>query len=333
MPASNEKMQVQNIGEFQVKRMSDNVLVVNYLDLETSKAERKELYFMEALNGLFRENGIEMGNPWQHKIQYKQNYLEMDSVFTKESWFNATYHFTVSDELDERAMKNIRAVVERPELWTVYVNGQTVEKIPDEYWIDRDFSVFRVGPFLTPGKNTLTIKAPRMHILAEVMPVYLLGDFLVQPAKTGFEITGGEIQTAGSWQDAGLPFSSREVGYTQTFQIGEFSGSAFTIQMGDWNGTLAEVWVNGQNAGLIAWQPFELDVTEWMKTGTNEITVNVFGSLKNTFGFFYENNNNWIFGPFSWNNAPENIPPASDYFLLDYGLFEPFKLFQSMKKE
>jgi hypothetical protein len=91
--------------------------------------------------------------------------------------------------------------------------------------------------------------------------------------------------------------------------------------------------VNGQNAGLIAWQPFELDVTEWMKTGTNEITVNVFGSLKNTFGFFYENNNNWIFGPFSWNNAPENIPPASDYFLVDYGLFEPFKLFQSMKKE
>jgi hypothetical protein len=313
--------------------MSDNVLVVNYLDLETSKAERKELYFMEALNGLFRENGIEMGNPWQHKIQYKQNYLELDSIFTSESWFNASYHFTVQENLDKNAMENIRAVPERPELWTVYINGQEVQKMAGEYWIDRDFPVFTVGPFLKPGKNTLTIKAPRMHILAEVMPVYLLGDFLVQPAKTGFEITGGEIQTAGSWQDAGLPFYSREVGYTQTFQIGEFSGSAFTIQMGDWNGTLAEVWVNGQNAGLIAWQPFELDVTEWIKTGTNEITVNVFGSLKNTFGFFYENNNNWIFGPFSWNRAPEKIPPASDYFLLDYGLFEPFKLFQSMKKE
>ncbi len=333
VPSPNEKTQVQSTGDLQVKRMSDNVLVVNYLDLETAKSERKELYFMEALNGLFRENGIEMGNPWQHKIQYKQNYLELDSIFTSESWFNASYHFTVQENLDENAMENIRAVVERPELWTVYINGREVEKIPDEYWIDRDFPEFRIGPFLQYGKNTLTIKAPRMHILAEVMPVYLLGDFLVQPAKTGFDITGGEIQTAGSWQDVGLPFYSQEVGYSQTFQIGDISGYAFSIQMGDWNGTLAEVWVNGQNAGIIAWQPFELDVTEWMKTGTNEISVNVFGSLKNTFGFFYENNDNWIFGPFSWNRAPEKIPPASDYFLMDYGLFEPFKLFQIEKQE
>lgn len=333
VPSSNEKTQVQSTDDLQVKRISDNVLVVNYLDLETAKTERKELYFMEALNGLFRENGIEMGNPWQHKIQYKQNYLELDSIFTSESWFNATYHFTVQENLDENAMENIRAVVERPELWTVYVNGQEVQKIPGEYWVDRDFPVFRVGPFLKHGKNILTIKAPRMNILAEVMPVYLLGDFLVQPAKTGFEITGGEIQTTGSWKDAGLPFYSGEVAYSQTFQAGEISGSRFTVEMGDWNGTLAEVWVNGKNAGLIAWQPFELDVTDWMKTGTNEITVNVFGSLKNTFGFFYENNDNWIFGPFSWNRAPEKIPPASKYFLMDYGLYEPFKLFQTMKKE
>jgi len=331
VPASDEKIQVQNTGDLQVKRISDNVLVVNYLDLETAGAGRNELYFMEALNGLFRENGIEMGNPWQHKIQYKQNYLVLDSIFTSESWFNASYHFTVQKNLDESAMENIRAVVERPELWTVHVNGREVQKTPDEYWIDRDFPVFRVGQFLHHGKNTLTIKAPRMHILAEIMPVYLLGDFLVQPAKTGFEIAGGEIQTAGSWQELGLPFYSREVGYSQTFKIGEISGSAFTIQMGDWNGTLAEVWVNGENAGLIAWQPFELDVTELMKTGTNEISVNVFGSLKNTFGFFYENNDNWIFGPFSWNRAPEKIPPASDYYLMDYGLFEPFKLFQTVK--
>lgn len=333
VPASNEKIQVQNTGDLQVKRMSDNVLVVNYLDLETARTERKGLYFMEALNGLFRENGIEMGNPWQHKIQYKQNYLELDSKFTSESWFNATYHFTVHENLDENTMENIRAVVERPELWTVYINGREVEKIPDEYWIDRDFPVFRVGPFLQHGENTLTIKAPRMHILAEVMPVYLLGDFLVKPAETGFEITGGEIQTAGSWQELGLPFYSREVSYTQTFQIAVISGSAFSVQMDDWNGTVAEIWVNGKNTGLIAWQPFELDVTEWLKPGTNEISVNVFGSLKNTFGFFYENNDNWIFDPFSWNRAPEKIPPASDYFLMDYGLFEPFKLLQSAKKE
>jgi len=54
--------------------------------------------------------------------------------------------------------------------------------------------------------------------------------------------------------------------------------------------------------------------------------VKVTGSLKNTFGFFYQNNDNWIFGPHSWNYAPEKAPAGADYFLMDYGLMEPFEL-------
>ena len=38
-------------------------------------SDKKEVYFMDALIGLFIENGIEMGNPWQHKIQYKKFYF------------------------------------------------------------------------------------------------------------------------------------------------------------------------------------------------------------------------------------------------------------------
>jgi hypothetical protein len=63
-----------------------------------------------------------------------------------------------------------------------------------------------------------------------------------------------------------------------------------------------------------------------LKEGENEITVKVTGSLKNTFGFFYQNNDNWIFGPHSWNFAPEKQPAASEYFLMDYGLMGPFEL-------
>ncbi|MCK5066793.1 MAG: hypothetical protein KAR16_05120, partial [Bacteroidales bacterium] len=84
----------------------------------------------------------------------------------------------------------------------------------------------------------------------------------------------------------------------------------------------------GKPAGLIAWQPHELDVTGWIQEGENEIVVKVCGSLKNTFGFFYHSNDNWIHGPHSWNNAPEEIPAASEYFLMDYGMFEPFDLLE-----
>jgi hypothetical protein len=184
-----------------------------------------------------------------------------------------------------------------------------------------------VGQFLNPGKNTLTLNAPRMNILAEVMPVYLLGDFMVKPGVQGFEITGGEISAPGSWREAGLPFYSQSVIYSQTFQVSKGEGN-FKVKLNNWNAPVCEVLVNGQSAGLISWQPYETDVTGFLKEGENEISVRVYGSLKNTFGFFYQKNDNWIFGPFSWNNAPEKIPAASEYFLMDYGLFEPFQLVQ-----
>ncbi len=309
-----------------VKRESDNIMMVNYLDMKTAKSDKKDVYFMNALIGLFNENGIAMGNPWQHKIQYKKNWLALDSLFKGNSGFEASYHFEINPNLNAEAMKSIRAVVERPELWQVSINGNAIEKTVGAYWIDKDFPEFEVGKFLKTGKNTLTLKAPRMHILAEVMPIYLLGDFLVKPAKQGFEITDGNISALGSWREAGLPFYSQKVSYSETFSVSETSGVNFKVKLNKWNGSLAEVWVNGQSAGLIAWLPNELDVTSMIKDGANEITVKVIGSLKNTFGFFYKENKDWIFGPHSWNDAPAKIPAASEYFLMDYGLMEPFSL-------
>jgi hypothetical protein len=168
-----------------------------------------------------------------------------------------------------------------------------------------------------------------MHILAEVMPIYLLGDFLVKPANKGFEIANGDIDKMGSWRDLGLPFYSQKVAYTQGFNVKKSEGTSYKVKLNDWNGSVSEVLVNGKTAGLIAWQPNELDVTGLIKNGDNEIVVKITGSLKNTFGFFYHDNNSWIHGPHSWNRAPKKISPASDYFLMDYGMFASFELVQS----
>lgn len=326
MTVSGTETVVESSGTTSVKRESDNIMMVNYLDIKTSKSDKKDVYFMDALIGLFNENGVEMGNPWQHKIQYKKTWLELDSLFTKDSWFEAIYHFNINQNIDATAMKSIRAVVERPELWKVFINGNEVSKTEGSLWIDREFPQFAVGEYLKPGKNTITLKAPRMHILAEVMPIYLLGDFLVQPAKQGFEITGGDIETLGSWRESGLPFYSQKVAYSEKFNISKTNGTSFKVKLNKWNGSIAEVFVNNQPVGVIAWQPNELDVTSYLKDGENEIAVKVIGSLKNTFGFFYQKNDNWIFGPHSWNYAPKKIPAASEYFLMDYGLMKPFEL-------
>lgn len=259
--------------------------MVNYLDLKTNRSDKKDTYFMDALIGLFQENGIEMGNPWQHKIQYKENYLALDSMFTDDSGFEASYHFEINENLGAGAMTAIRAVVERPELWQVNINGREVKPVAGSYWIDRDFSLFAVGNFLQEGENTLTLKAPRMHILAEVMPVYLLGDFLVTAGEKGFEISGGDISALGSWKEQGLPFYSQKVAYTQKFTVNKSEDAFHRVRLKNWKGAIAEVWVNGKEAGTIAWQPNELDVTSFLTEGENEITVKVIGSLKTPSAF------------------------------------------------
>lgn len=319
---------IKNEGPVTVIRESDNILMVNYLDLKTSKSYQKDIYFMNALVCLFNENGVELGNPWQHKIQYKKDYLALDSLFKAESGFEASYHFQINANLDAVALRSIRAVVERPELWTVSINGTEVSKLEGSYWIDKGFPLFAVGPYLKQGKNTLTIKARRMNILAEIMPVYFLGDFLVNPAKQGFEIAGGEITSLGSWSKLGLPFYPHKVNYSQTFNLEKITGASYKVRLNHWVGSIAEVWVNGKTAGLIAWHPNEADVTSFLNEGSNEITVKITGSLKNTFGFYFYKMDRPVISPEMWNHAPEKTPGASEYILMDYGLFEPFDLIQ-----
>jgi hypothetical protein len=314
--------------DIQVVAESDNILVINYLDLYTPKGEMEDVYFMEALVALFNKNGIDFGNPWQHKIQYKTNYIDLDTTFTDSSGFEVEYHFQVARGTDLSALVNAKAVVERPELWTVSINDSLIEKEDGEYWIDIDYPVYKIGQLLKHGRNTITLRAERMSIFAEIMPVYILGDFIVRPIDKGFEIANGSLSAPGSWADAGYPFYSDKISYSQKYSI-EKGNASFKVKLTGWNGTIAEVLVNKQEAGIIAWPPEELDLTKMLRDGENEISVRIVGSLKNTFGYFYEDNNKWIHGPHDWNRAPEQQPGMDQYYFMDYGLFSPFDLWKT----
>jgi hypothetical protein len=264
-----------------------------------------------------------MGNPWQHKIQYKQDYLALDT-FKTGSGFEASYHFNVSPSVDLKTIGKIDAVVERPELWNVYLNGELINK-SGEWWIDRQFYRFSIGDKVRGGENTITLKADKMSVHAEIMPVYIVGNFSLNPLKKGFEISNEKLSDLGSWKDQGYPFYSQKVSYKQTYVIQKMN-SDYLLKLNKWNGTVAEVKVNGRDAGFIAWEPYQLNISSFLKEGNNEIEVIVVGSLKNSFGYFYANNKASINGPWSWGFAPKEIPSLSQYYLMNYGLFEPFSL-------
>ncbi|MCK4991301.1 MAG: hypothetical protein KAS29_12470, partial [Bacteroidales bacterium] len=85
-----------------------NILVINYLDLKSGELELKDSYFMDALLALFESHSLEMGNPWQHKIQYRQDYIVRDT-FPDGTGFSASYHFTIAHGMDLSPIKEIKA--------------------------------------------------------------------------------------------------------------------------------------------------------------------------------------------------------------------------------
>jgi hypothetical protein len=130
-----------------------------------------------------------------------------------------------------------------------------------------------------------------------------------------------------SWKEQGLPFYPHEVEYTQSYQINTHEEDKYMVRLGNWDGTLAEVLVNKTKAGIIIGPPFELDVTPWLISGDNVITIKVYGSLKNTLGPHHNAGRPGLVTPWSWRYGATSGQPEGDaYSLLDYGLYGPFQL-------
>ena len=310
--------------ETSVKQEADNVLVIDFVDLKGKKLDLKETYFMKAMHALFDSSGFKMGNPWQHKIQYRQDYMALDT-FKTGSGFEVSYHFNVAATANLQSLATTDVVIERPELWDLFLNGVKLSR-SDKWWIDREFYRFPVGDHLQKGENTLTLKAGKMSVHAEIMPAYLIGNFKLIPLKQGFEVTNGTLNALGSWKTQGYPFYAQKVLYTQKYQTLQ-QGKSYKIQLNKWNGTMAVVYLNGVKTGLITKTPYEFELPANLHSGENEIGIEVIGSLKNTFGFFYKSSaGKWIIGPGDWDVAPASLPSIDKYYLLDYGLFEPFSL-------
>ena len=281
----------------------------------------KDLHTYYAADKVFKYYGFKNGNPWNTSVQFKTNTTDRDT-FGINTGFTATYNFIIGENFDFSTMK---AVVERPALWRITVNGSEVKPSENEWWLDREFGVIKIGELVKKGSNTISVTASPMKIHAEIEPVYITGDFSVIPAEKGWTIgkPEGTLKT-GSWKDQGLPFYSWGITYSIDFLIDKPEGR-YEVALEKWNGTVADVTVNGEAAGIIAFPPYRADVTAQIRPGNNIVGVKVTGSLKNLMGPHFNNPKPGLVSPGHFRNV-RSYPSGRDYQLLDYGLFEPFSL-------
>lgn len=312
---------VQPTGEVSVKRDEPNALMIDFCDLEIEGIKYDNLHVYDAADKVFKHYGFKTGNPWNHSVQYRRKTVEKDTFGIK-TGFSATYKFYCRNP---GRISDFTAVTERPGLWKVRMNGKEIAPVPGMWWLDRSFGVFDISGMVREGLNEITITASPMSVHAEIEPVYIRGDFSLEPHEKGWLLTPPEKEiTTGSWKDQGMPFYSWSVTYSKEYDIDTPSGEYF-IQAPGWSGTLAEVFVNSKKAGVTAFPPYRLNITRFVSPGKNTVELKVTGSLRNLLGPHHNTPPEGISSPWSWRNVKE-YPSGKDYKFYDYGLMKDFVL-------
>jgi len=220
-------------------------------------------------------------------------------------------------------LSSLKLAVERPSIFKVQVNGQTLKPEANSWWLDQALAVYPLSQAARTGANTITLMAKPFDLLAELEAVYVLGNFSLEEARQGFILTPARALQAGSWKKQGLPFYGHRVEYLANFKLpaSELAASDFSLSLPDWQGALAEIVVNGDKAGFILSQYESLPLGNRLRVGDNQLSVIIYGTLKNTLGPHHLNPPVGQAWPGSFQRAPEGGQPGgSEYNVRDYGL-------------
>ncbi|MDD3154827.1 MAG: glycosyl hydrolase, partial [Victivallaceae bacterium] len=175
--------------------------------------------------------------------------------------------------------------IERPELYTIEVNGVKLEQQEQGWWCDRSMRKLAIpAAMLRNGANRITCLC-RYHVaLPGLEMVYLLGDFGVKEEST--LIAPVRTLSLGDWTKQGLANYAGNLTYRRTVEC-DGDGRRVVLRIGEWRGVSLGISVNNSKEVLLPWPPYELDVTKLLVKGANEIAVKVYGSRRNSHGPFY----------------------------------------------
>lgn len=142
-----------------------------------------------------------------------------------------------------------------------YVLGENIEISIDGMPANFENGVYKI----TPSKNT------------RYMQISLLANNSNDGLQEGVSVELVPVKGAlCDWRLHGLKWYSGFATYKNNFNLYEKSGR-YILDLGQ-TCHQAEVWINNKKAGERVWEPYRLDITEFLKVGNNEIVIVVSNS-------------------------------------------------------
>ena len=257
------------------------------------------------------------GKRWSEKMYI----LEVQNIFENKNRkrnVELLFEFTVEKSLSNR---KLNLVIEEGEKFEIYLNGKKVEGRIKGWYIDKCFKIIEIPEgYVKNGKNILILKRffvppKRKNTLifkeggTELEPIYIMGDFSLNFKKSyrkngiyfmkDFSLSNPKNITEKDLNIQGYPFYSGVLTGEKEIYLDRLEGRYF-ISFDRFECIAAKINVNGKYAGCIYLPPYQLEITEKLKKGRNEIKIEFLSSLRN------------IFGPHHSKTAkPEYVVPSS----------------------
>ena len=214
----------------------------------------------------------------------------------------------------------VTLVLERPDRFTVTVNGRSAEKLLPGFYFDTSFKRVDISGLLKEGENDILLgidfaQRPQVYDAIdkalqfeseknkltyddEIEAVYLTGRFGVgsdapyRPAPRrallcdgGFFITAlPERVQSGDITSQGFPFFAGRIRLRRTFRLsaGELEGRV--LRFSQRCAAVTSVSVNGTAAGKVFWKPYEVPLDGLLSEGENTVEIELCGTLRNLLG-------------------------------------------------
>lgn len=228
------------------------------------------------------------------------------------------FEFFIESGLSE--IQELFAAIEDAEKYVTIVNGHEIPYKDAGWWKDRSFRKVDIRPYITQGRNTITLKGTfrqsqkvydvlygenvyetELNSLTydmEIESIYLAGDFGVY-SKGGFlERERNAMSTDGPFVIADMPkeltgheftsqgllFFAEDLTISQRIHIMPEQGKRIILDYKKPNAPMMEIYVNKTLVKTSMWADYQADITDMVKPGENQILLHVFASNRNLLG-------------------------------------------------
>ncbi len=268
------------MADWQVKRQQDNVLLLEFASWRTKKPD----------------------------FSPPCPILAIQDILTKQEYHGPLIlRYTFQSDFQPH---NLNLVLEEPQEQEVYLNGEKITSQPDGYFLPQAFTRIPLPDIVSPGINTLEIQRDFRPLKKATSPItslfenqpgveleniYLVGNFAIRSTREAtpthcvrlnqifcLSQETGRAQTELTTN--GYPFYAGTITLQQEITIpADLAGRPAKLCLQGLKACLAEVYLNDQYCGFIAWEPSTLALPN-PQPGKNTLRLELTNTLRNLLG-------------------------------------------------